>query len=401
MKCSDEIYNKRYNESRDIDIYELIRRDKEMFLEENNKFSSLYIMFSCMEKFMNNKYNDKYDFVNINNSLEVVISFLRDYNIEYYYKFLEYLTNKKINFISYSELPRELEKLIDYINSVVPKNYLFTTKSLEEFSDVIFDYLYDFPVYKYLILLGFDVYELICDCIFKSDYEGYKKDTIDIFMNKGANSFATDKEIFICYDNSIKDAFYILHEFIHFDYFSSYDCNVSYGEKNVSDRKYNFFLNEIPSIMMEVELYDYLLKNYDYDVSFYLPYRIGLKIDDIRGMYLPIIGMGNIDNNYIEVIRDFINSSEKNSLMYMLTCEYDNYDNRYLSYIFGIIVGLYSIRLCKDDRVSIFNYIKDRLGSDDSYFSVFDNIGLDICNYDNIVNILNFNVNKDSLVKKR
>lgn len=41
MKCTDDEYRCRCEDTKDIDIYELIANDKEVYEEESKKFSSL------------------------------------------------------------------------------------------------------------------------------------------------------------------------------------------------------------------------------------------------------------------------------------------------------------------------------------------------------------------------
>lgn len=86
--------------------------------------------------------------------------------------------------------------------------------------------------------------------------------------------------------------------------------------------------------------------------------------------------------------------------------EHDNYDNRHLSYILGVIISMYAMTLSKEERDSIFNYIRSKITSDEDYFTMFMNIGLDILDskdMDKLVSSLyeRNSVMKNSLVKKR
>lgn len=356
------------------------------------------------------------EYVKIDDSLDIVVSFLNNNYKDMYYRFMGVLSNKQIHFISYDDLPEMISNLFDYIYNIVNGTDLTSGEVLKQVSDILYDHLFDSDIFTFLLYCQLDLEEIIMNCIFVDDYECYKKDFIDSFVKKeNISSFATDKEIFVCYDNTIMDVFSILHEFIHLDNLCPdnvihYDENIYFGDFT-SNRSHNFFLNEIPSIMMEGELFDYLSKYYDYDLSFYLSYRLGLIEKEIKGLFLPIMNISSdnkveIDDEYIEFVRFLLNSSENFSLMYMFMYEYDNYDNRHLSYILGIIISMYVMTLDKNDRVNIFNYIRSKITSDEDYLTMFKNIGLDLFNGEDLSKLVcslydRDKVMKNSLVKKR
>lgn len=386
MKCTDDEYRIRSYDTNNINIKDLILQDKENYFEESKMFSNLEVLFTSLLEFAKDDTKECNEYVKIGDSLDVVISFLKQYDIDMYYRFMGVLSNKQIHFISYDDLAEEISLLFDYIYNIVKNTDFTSCEVLNTISDIIYDNVYDSTLYKYLTFLNLDINEIITYFAFIDDYESFKDDYINnIIKNSNITSYITDEEIVICYNNTIKDAFDILHEFIHLDNLCPGNV-VHYNEKidlgdYKANRPYNFFFNEIPSIMMESELFDYLINNYSYNLSFYLPYRIGLKEDEIRGIYLPLMCDDiNIYDEYLDFVRVLLNSSENYSLMYMMTYEQDNFDNVYLSYILGIIVSMYAMTLNKKDRVNIFNYIRSRITSDDNYFMMFKSIGLDILN---------------------
>ena len=67
---------------------------------------------------------------------------------------------------------------------------------------------------------------------------------------------------------------------------------------------------------------------------------------------------------------------------------------------------MYAMTLSKEERNSIFNYVRSKITSDEDYFTLFKNIGLDILDstdMDKLVSSLyeRNRVMKNSLVKKR
>lgn len=409
MKCTDEDFKYRYENTKDIDIYDLITKDKVVYKDENKRFSRLEIIFKSLLDLT--EHSDGIENVKVCDSLDIVISFLKNNYKDMYYRFMGVLSNKQIHFISYNDLPEMLSNLFDYIYNTANNVDFTSCDVLTQLGDMMYDYLYDSDIFKFLLYYDLDINELITQCVFTNDYELSKSGFIDSIIKNGVSSFATDNEIFICYDNTIRDAFYILHEFIHLDNLCPnnvvhYDEGIDFGDFT-SNRLYNFFLNEIPSIMMEGELFDYISKYYDYDISFYLSYRIKLIEEEISGLYLPIMNnVRELDKGYEDIVRYNFNRSERFSLMYMFTFEYDNYDNRHLSYILGVIVSMYAMTLSKNERNYIFNYIRSKLTSDEDYFTMFKNIGLDLLDSKNIDKLISslYERNSDmknSLVKKK
>lgn len=410
MKCTEQEY--RCRSTNNISIKDLILQDKENYFEESKMFSNLGGLFTPLLEFVKDDRKNCSEYVGIGDSLDIVISFLKQYDIDMYYRFMGVLSNKQVHFISYDDLADEISVFFDYIYNIV-KTIDFT--SCEVFNitgDIIYDNLCDSVLYKYLTFLNLGFDEIIMYLAFVDDYESFRDAYIsNIIRNSNMTSYTDDREIVICYSNTVKDAFDILHEFIHLDNLCPdnvvhYDEMIDFGDYK-ANRPYNFFLNEIPSIMMEFELFDYLTNNYSYDLSFYLSYRIGLKEDEIRGIYLPLMSDDvNICDEYLEFVRTLFYTSENYSLMYMMIYEQDNFDNVYLSYILGIIISMYAFTLSKEDRVNIFNYIRGRITSDDNYFTVLKNIGFDILNrkdMDNLVSSLyeRYNIMNKCLVKKK
>lgn len=416
MKCSGEDLRCRYEYTKDIDIYELIANDKEAYEEESKKFSSLEELFTSLLKLTKHNDEEHRKYVKIDDSLDIVISFLKSNYKDMYYRFMGVLSNKRIHFISRSDLPEIIAYFLDYIYNIVINATFTSCDMFEKLSDIIYDNLCDSTLNEYLTFLsflGFDINDIVANCGFVSDYELSKKNFIDSIMDSNISSYAAGNEIFICYDNTFKDAFDILHEFIHVDNLCPsnvvhYDENINFGDF-VSNRPHNFFFNEIPSIMMEEELYDYLVSNFDYDLSFYFSYRMIFIQDEIESIYLPLMNSDKdrmIYDEYLNTVRSFLISSQNCSLMYMLTHEHDNSDNKQLSYIFGIIISRYAMTLSKEERDSIFNYVRSRITSDEDYFTMFKNIGLDILDSKGINKLLSSlyernRVMKNSLVKKR
>lgn len=416
MKCMDDEYRCRYEDTKDIDIYELIANDKEAYEEESKKFSSLEELFTSLLKLSEHNDEEHREYVKIDDSLDIVISFLKSNYKDMYYRFMGVLSNKQIHFISRNDLPEIISYFLDYIYNIVINATFTSCDMFEKLSDIIYDNLCDSTLNGYLTFLsflGFDINDIVANCGFVSDYELSKKNFVDSIMNSNISSYAAGNEMFICYDNTIKDAFDILHEFIHVDNLCPsnvvhYDENINFGDF-VSNRSHNFFFNEIPSIMMEEELYDYLVSSFDYDLSFYFSYRMKIIQDEIDGIYLPLMNSDKdrmIYSEYLNTVRSFLICSENCSLMYMLTHEHDNSDNKQLSYIFGIIISRYAMTLSKEERDSIFNYVRSKITSDEDYFTMFKNIGLDILDskdMDKLVGSLyeRNRVMKNSLVKKR
>ena len=333
MKCNDDEYRYRSYDTKNISTQDLIIKDKEDYFEENKIFSSLEVLFSSLLKFGEHDIKKCNEYVKIGDSLDIVISFLKQYDIDMYYRFMGVLSNKQIQFVSHDDLVEETSYLLDYIYSIVRNTEFTSCDVLSEISDIIYDNLCDSVLYKYLTFLNLDINEIVMNFAFVDDYESFKEDYIsNIIKNGNITSYATDKEIVICYGNTIKDTFDILHEFIHFDNLCPlnvihYDEKRDFGDYK-ANRPYNFFLSEIPSIMMEGELFDYLANNYSYDLSFYLSYRIGHLVNEIKGLYLPLMNDDiNMSDEYLEFARVLLNSSENYSLMYMMTYEQDNYDN--------------------------------------------------------------------------
>ncbi len=395
MKCTYEEYKVRCMDTDNVSIYDLIIKDKEDYVDFAKQYSCLGVLFSSLLKFIDNCDKICYQYVSINESLDLVISFLKNNFKDMYYRFMGILTNKQIHFVSYNDLPEIVSCLFDYIYNIINKYDLsiISANYLNQIIDIIEDNLCDSSLYDYLLISGIDVDTIVLNIISAENYESLKNEYIKNIVDVGVSSFATDNAIYICYNNTIKDAFNILHEFIHLDnlcpnnvaHVSPYQIEHGY----VANRPYNFFLNEIPSIIMEEELYDYLKKNSSYDLSFYLPYRIRDKEQEIKGLYLPIMNMNicskeGIYEEYLETVRYLYNSSENMSLMYMFTMESDNFDNRQLSYILGIIISMYTMTLNKDERINIFNYIRKRITSRDDYFTLFKNIGIDLTRVEDI-----------------
>ncbi len=388
MKCTEDDFRCRYEDTKDIDIYELIANDKEVYEEESKKFSKLEELFTSLLKLAEHNDGELSKYVKIDDSLDIVISFLKSNYKDMYHRFNGVLSNKQIHFISRKDLPEIISYLLDYIYNIVSNDDFTSCDVFERLSNIIYKDLCDSTLNNYVIFLtflGFDIDDIVSNCIFVSDYELSKKDFIDSIMNNNISSFTSGDEMFICYDNTIKDAFDILHEFVHVDNLCPsnvvhYDENINFGDF-VSNRPHNFFFNEIPSIMMEGELFDYLAHNFDYDLSFYLSYRMKIIQNEINGVYLPLINSDKermIYNEYLDIVKSFLVSSENCSLMYMLIHEHDNSDNKQLSYIFGIIISRYAMTLGKEERNSIFNYVRSKITSDEDYFTLFKNIGLDI-----------------------
>ena len=417
MKCTYDEYRFRCADTKNIDIHELIIKDKEDYFEEVRGFSCLRVLLASLLKFVEYKDDENCKYVNIEDSLEIVISFLKSNYEGMYHRFMGVLSNKQVHFVSYNDIPEILSVILDYIYSIAKEIDISITSCevLDKISDIIYHDIYNSELCSYLVFLNLDIDEIVMNCATTDDYEFLKECYIDSIMKFDVSSYAAEDGIFICYNNTIKDAFNILHEFIHLDNLCPdnvvhYDELRNYGDYCVN-RPYNFFLNEIPSIMMEGELYDYLANNYDYDLSFYLSYRLGLIEKEIKGLFLPIMNISSdnkveIDDEYIEFVRFLLNSSENFSLMYMFMYEYDNYDNRHLSYILGVIISMYAMTLSKEERDSIFNYVRSKITSDEDYFTMFMNIGLDILDskdMDKLVSSLyeRNSVMKNSLVKKR
>ena len=416
MKCTEEDLRCRYEDTKDIDIYELIANDKEIYEDESKKFSSLEGLFTSLLKLAEHSVDEHSEYVKIDDSLDIVISFLKSYDINMYYRFMGALSNKQIHFISRSDLPEIIAYFLDYIYNIVINATFTSCDVFERLSDIIYDNLSDSTLNEYLTFLsflGFDINDIVANCGFVSDYELSKKNFIDSVMKSNISSYAAGNEMFIYYDNTIKDAFDILHEFIHVDNLcpsnvAHYDKNINFGDF-VSNRPHNFFFNEIPSIMMEEELYDYLVSNFDYDLSFYLSYRMKIIQNEIDGIFLPLMNNDKsrmIYNEYLNTVRSFLISSENCSLMYMLTHEHDNPDNMFFSYIFGTVISRYAMTLSKEERDSIFNYVRSKITSDEDYFTMFKNIGLDILDSNDMDKLIcslyeRNRVMKNSLVKKR
>ena len=142
-------------------------------------------------------------------------------------------------------------------------------------------------------------------------------------------------------------------------------------------------------------------------MSFYLSYRIKRIENEVIGFYLPLMNdVRELDNGYIDIVRYSLNRSEKFSLMYMFMYGHDNYDNRHLSYILGVIISMYAMTLSKEERNSIFNYVRSKITSDEDYFTMFKNIGFDILDSNDMDKLIcslyeRNRVMKNSLVKKR
>lgn len=412
MKCTDDEYRCRYEDTKDTNIYDLINRDKKCFSDESKMFSSLERLFTSLLKLAEHNDEEYSEYIKISDSIDIIVSFLKNNYKDMYYRFMGVLSNKQIHFISYDDLPEMISNLFDYIYNIVNGTDLTSGEVLKQVSDILYDHLFDSDIFTFLLYCQLDLEEIIMNCIFVDDYECYKKDFIDSFVKKeNISSFATDKEIFVCYDNTIMDVFSILHEFIYLDNLCPdnvihYDENIYFGDFT-SNRPHNFFLNEIPSIMMEGELFDYLSKHYDYDLSFYLSYRIKRIENEVIGFYLPLMNdVRELDNGYIDIVRYSLNRSEKFRLMYMFMYEHDNYDNRHLSYILGVIISMYAMTLSKEERNSIFNYVRSKITSDEDYFTMFKNIGLDILDSNDMDKLIcslyeRNRVMKNSLVKKR
>mgnify|MGYP004650368651 FL=1 len=417
MKCTDDEYRFRCTDTKNIDIHELIIKDKEDYFEELKKFSCLRVLLASLLKFVEYKDDENCKYVSIEDSLEIVISFLKSNYEGMYHRFMGVLSNKQVHFVSYNDIPEILSVILDYIYSIAKEIDISITSCevLDKISDIIYHDIYNSELCSYLVFLNLDINEIVMNCATTDDYEFLKECYIDSIMKFDVSSYAAEDGIFICYNNTIKDAFNILHEFIHLDNLCPdnvvhYDENIYFGDFT-SNRPHNFFLNEIPSIMMEGELYDFLANNYNYNLSFYLSYRLGLMEKEIKGLFLPIMNISSdnkveIDDEYIEFVRFLLNSSENFSLMYMFMYEYDNYDNRHLSYILGIIISMYAMTLDKSDRVNIFNYIRSKITSDEDYFTMFKNIGLDLFNGEDLSKLVcslydRDKVMKNGLVKKR
>lgn len=412
MKCTEDDFRCRYEDTKDIDIYELIANDKEIYEDESRKFSSLEELFTSLLKLAEHSVDEHSEYVKIDDSLDIVISFFKSYDMNMYYRFMGALSNKQIHFISRSDLPEIIAYFLDYIHNIV-SNAVFTSCGVYDMlSKIIYNNLRNSTLNEYLTFLDLDIKDIVVNCNFVDDYEVSKQNFIDGIMKNNISSHASVNEMFICYDNTIKDVFSILHEFIHVDNLCPsnvvhYDKNINFGDF-VSNRPHNFFFNEIPSIMMEGELFDYLASNFDYDLSFYLSYRMKIIQNEIGGVYLPLMNGDKgrmIYNEYLDTVKYFLNSSENCSLMYMLTHEYDNPDNKQLSYIFGTVISRYAMTLSKEERDSIFNYVRSKITSDEDYFTMFKNIGLDILDstdMDKLVSSL-YERNRvmKSLVKKR
>ena len=67
---------------------------------------------------------------------------------------------------------------------------------------------------------------------------------------------------------------------------------------------------------------------------------------------------------------------------------------------------MYAMTLSKEERNSIFNYVRSKITSDEDYFTMFKNIGLDILDSNDMDRLIcslyeRNRVMKNSLVKKR
>ena len=94
MKCTDDEYRCRYEDTKNTNIYDLINRDKKCFPDESKMFSSLERLFVSLLKFAGLAgHNDEehMEYVKIYDSLDIVISFLKSYDMNMYYRFMGFL----------------------------------------------------------------------------------------------------------------------------------------------------------------------------------------------------------------------------------------------------------------------------------------------------------------------
>lgn len=121
-----------------IDIYELIANDKEVYEEESKKFSRLEELFTSLLKLAEHNDEEYSKYVKIDDSLDIVISFLKSNYKDMYYRFMGVLSNKQIHFISYDDLPEMISNLFDYIYNIVNGTDLTSGEVLKQVSDILY-----------------------------------------------------------------------------------------------------------------------------------------------------------------------------------------------------------------------------------------------------------------------
>lgn len=65
MKCTDDEYRFRCTDTKNIDIHELIIKDKEDYFEELKKFSCLRVLLASLLKFVEYKDDENCKYVSI------------------------------------------------------------------------------------------------------------------------------------------------------------------------------------------------------------------------------------------------------------------------------------------------------------------------------------------------
>lgn len=369
-------------------IYNKVIEDKETYKELSDNLSCLNILFNTLLKFVGNNNTDNVDKINIKDSLEIVKLFLQNNHKDIYYRFLNVLSNNQIHFISYNDLQEILPYILNYIYNIVSSyNKPLAKKELTYLSNSIYDTLLESNLTNYLTLFDDNLETIIkkLSTINPNDYNNIRDNYIKKVVQYSNSSFAIGNDIYIIYYNNIKDVFSILHEFIHPDNISIDNILNSYNQRN-----YNYYLNEIPSIMMEYELYKYITEYYPYDLSFYLTYRLKSIGEFLEYFYIPTINIqkDNIHKygkEYLPIIsKIYTKYSQNNSLICMITCESDNSKNLPLSYILAHIISMYAMTLDQTERTKIFNYIRTRITSNDNFFDTFKSIGIDITNVEEL-----------------
>ena len=99
MKCTDDEYRCRYEDTKDTNIYDLINRDKKCFSDESKMFSSLERLFTSLLKLAEHNDEEYSEYIKISDSIDIVVSFLKNNYKDMYYRFMGVLSNKQIHFI--------------------------------------------------------------------------------------------------------------------------------------------------------------------------------------------------------------------------------------------------------------------------------------------------------------
>ena len=164
MKCTEDDFRCRYEDTKDIDIYELIANDKEVYEEESKKFSKLEELFTSLLKLAEHNDGELSKYVKIEDSLDIVISFLKSNYKDMYYRFMGVLSNKQIHFISRKDLPEIISYLLDYIYNIVSNDDFTSCDVFERLSNIIYKDLCDSTLNNYVIFLtflGFDIDDIV------------------------------------------------------------------------------------------------------------------------------------------------------------------------------------------------------------------------------------------------